>query len=55
MEAKLNEKNDISKFMWIYLNIISISAYMISWDKSLLANSSQVEDEVSVKCCKLIY
>ena len=25
--AKIDEKNNISKYMWIYLSIINISAY----------------------------
>lgn len=28
--AKIDGKNDISKYMWIYLNIINISAYCIT-------------------------
>lgn len=28
--AKIDGKNDISKYMWVYLNIINISAYCIT-------------------------
>ena len=31
--AKIDGKNDISKYMWVYLNIINISAYRITRKK----------------------
>lgn len=31
--AKIDGKNDISKYMWVYLNIINISAYCITRKK----------------------
>lgn len=46
--AKIDEKNDISKYMWIYLNIINISAYCITRKNSVLANSLQIKNRVSV-------
>lgn len=46
--AKINEKNDISKYMWIYLNIINISAYCVTRKNSMLANSLQIKNRVSV-------
>lgn len=41
-------KNDISKYMWVYLNIINISAYCITRKNSVLANSLQIKNRVSV-------
>lgn len=46
--AKIDEKNDISKYMWVYLNIINISAYCITRKNSVLANSLQIKNRVSV-------
>ena len=46
--AKINEKNDISKYMRIYLNIINISAYCVTRKNSVLANGLQIENRVSV-------
>lgn len=46
--AKIDEKNDISKYMRIYLNIINISAYYITRKNSVLANSLQIKNRVSV-------
>ena len=46
--AKIDEKNDISKYMWVYLNIINISAYCIARKNSVLANSLQIKSRVSV-------
>ena len=37
--AKINEKNDISKYMWIYLNIINI---LSDNDKVLMINSLNI-------------
>ena len=56
MEAKLNEKNDISKYMWIYLNIINISAYLNCKQIRLLANSLQIQNDNFVNClCVMSY
>ena len=46
--AKINEKIDISKYMWIYLNIINISAYCVTRKNGMLANSLQIKNRVSV-------
>lgn len=46
--AKIDGKNDISKYMWVYLNIINISAYRITRKNSVLANSLQIKNRVSV-------
>ena len=46
--AKIDEKNDISKYMQVYLNIINISAYCITRRNSVLANSLQIKNRVSV-------
>lgn len=42
--AKIDEKNDISKYMWIYLNIFSISAYLAATKNGTLANSLQIKN-----------
>ena len=34
--------------MWIYLNIINISAYCVTQKNSMLANSLQIKNWVSV-------
>nr|DAO03270.1 MAG TPA: hypothetical protein [Caudoviricetes sp.] len=46
--AKINEKVDISKYMWIYLSIFNISAYWVTRKNSVLANSLQIKNRVSV-------
>lgn len=46
--AKIDEKNDISKYMRVYLNIINISAYCITRKNNVLANSLQIKKRVSV-------
>ena len=46
--AKIDEKNDISKHMRVYLNIINISAYCITRKNSMLANGLQIKNRVSV-------
>lgn len=46
--AKIDGKNDISKYMWVYLNIINISAYCVTRKNSVLANSLQIKNRVSV-------
>lgn len=46
--AKIDEKNDISKYMRVYLNIINISAYCITRKNSMLANGLQIKNRVSV-------
>lgn len=46
--AKIDEKNDVSKYMRVYLNIINISAYCITRKNSVLANSLQIKNRVSV-------
>ena len=48
LNAKIDGKNDISKYMWVYLNIINISAYCITRKNSVLANSLQIKNRVSV-------
>lgn len=42
--AKIDEKNDISKYMWIYLNIFNISAYLAATKNGTLANSLQIKN-----------
>lgn len=42
--AKIDEKNDISKYMWIYLNIFNISAYLTATKNGTLANSLQIKN-----------
>jgi hypothetical protein len=42
--AKIDEKNNISKYMWIYLNIFNISAYLAAVKNGTLANSLQIKN-----------
>lgn len=42
------KKNDISKYMWVYLNIINISAYCVTRKNGMLANGLQIKNRVSV-------
>lgn len=49
--AKIDEKNNISKYMWIYLNIFNISAYCTVFKIGTLANGLQIKNRVSVINC----
>lgn len=42
--AKIDEKNNISKYMRIYLNIFNISAYLAVTKNGTLANSLQIKN-----------
>ena len=49
--AKIDEKNNISKYMWIYLNIFNISAYCTVSKIGTLANGLQIKNRVSIINC----
>ena len=49
--AKIDEKNNISKYMWVYLNIFNISAYCTVSKNGTLANGLQIKNRVSVINC----
>ena len=42
--AKIDEKNNISKYMRIYLNIFNISAYLAATKNGTLANGLQIKN-----------